>query len=59
MTRDELSSEEIRDLICAPEPTDDPDDFDFDEGDDDFSGENERDFIKRWLREDDEPELAE
>jgi hypothetical protein len=43
MTRDELTNEEIRDILCAPEPTDDIEDIDFDE---DFDEEAERNFIE-------------
>jgi hypothetical protein len=52
MTRDELTNEEIRDILCAPEPTDDIEDIDFDE---DFDEEAERKFIEDsvngWLKE--------
>jgi hypothetical protein len=39
-----LSPEEIFEMICAPESTDDLEDIDFNE-------EAERDFIEGWLRE--------
>jgi hypothetical protein len=51
MTRNELTSEQIRDILCAPEPTDDIEDIDFDEE----SEEEERQFIEEsvneWLEE--------
>jgi hypothetical protein len=40
-----LSAEEIMDLLCAPEPTDEVEDIEFD---DDGA---EEDFIRDWLRE--------
>ena len=43
-----LSPEEIFEMICAPEATDDFGDIDFDEDIDEAA---ERDFIESWLRE--------
>jgi hypothetical protein len=44
MTRDELTPERIRDILCVPEPTDDIEDIDFDE--EDFDMEAEKKFIE-------------
>jgi hypothetical protein len=44
-----LSAEEIMDLLCAPEPTDDPEEIDFD--DDAFDAETEDDFLRGWIQE--------
>jgi hypothetical protein len=43
-----LSPEEIFEMICAPEATDDWEDIDFDEDVDEAA---ERDFIESWIRE--------
>ena len=43
-----LSPEEIFEMICAPEATDDLEDIDFDE---DINEAAERDFIESWIRE--------
>jgi hypothetical protein len=43
-----LSPEEIFEMICAPEATDDWEDIDFDEDIDEAA---ERDFIESWIRE--------
>jgi hypothetical protein len=42
MTRSELTNEEIRDILCAPLPTDAPEDIDT---------ESEADFIKASIKE--------
>ena len=51
MKRNELTNERIRDILCAPEQTDAPEDIDFDE---DFDPESERDFVEasigEWLK---------
>jgi hypothetical protein len=50
MTRDELTNEQVRDILCAPESTDDIEDIDFDEDfDDEAEGEFIEDSIKNWL----------
>jgi hypothetical protein len=55
MTRNELTSEQIRDILCVPEPTDDIKDIDFDEDFNEETEEAERQFIEEsiseWLEE--------
>jgi hypothetical protein len=46
----QLPLEGILDLLCVPEPTDDPQDIDFD-GYGDADEAAERDFIEGWIRE--------
>jgi hypothetical protein len=53
MARDELTKEQIRDILCAPESTDDIKEIDFDE---DFDGEDDEaelefveDSVNGWL----------
>ena len=46
MTRDELTNDQICHILCVPEPTDDIEDIDFDEGFDKEDEEAEREFIE-------------
>jgi hypothetical protein len=46
MARSELSNEQIRDILCAPEPTDDIENIDFDEDFDEENDEAERKFVE-------------
>ena len=47
MIREELTNEKIRDILCAPEPTDALEDIDAD----DFDPESEADFIEASVNE--------
>jgi hypothetical protein len=51
MTRDELTNEQIRDILCAPDPTDNIEDIDFDEKFDEEGEEAERQFIEESVNE--------
>jgi hypothetical protein len=49
MTQEELTKEQVREILCAPEPTDSLEDIVFDEPG--FDTEAERDFVQSWLDE--------
>ena len=53
MTRDQLTNNRIRHILCVPEPTDDIEDIDFDKDFDEEGEEAEREFIENsiedWL----------
>jgi hypothetical protein len=51
MTRDELTNEQIRDILCAPDPTDDIEDIEFDEDLSEEHEEAERQFIEESVNE--------
>jgi hypothetical protein len=41
----ELTREEILEILCAPEPIDEPEESDFDE----YDGEEEECFVQNWI----------
>jgi hypothetical protein len=49
MKRYGLTNEEIREILCAPEPTDDLSDIDFDDPYFDEDEDADRRFIDGWL----------
>jgi hypothetical protein len=51
MTRDQLTNDQIRHILCAPEPTDDIEDIDFDEDFDEEDEDAEREFIEDSINE--------
>jgi hypothetical protein len=54
MTQRQLTLEEMREILCAPEATDTLDDIDFDDAE--FNEEAERAFVQSWLDETSENE---